>query len=433
MSLPGPITSSAMNRRTLLKGAGAGILAVALAPSLARAATIAEPGSLPPNSPAGFDYLGQAPDAAAVAHLGYAGSINTLHHHQGKVFYGYGDYNINSGSRSGLHTNVSFYDPATGTFEVALQSYTTEEINTFRSFNGHLFVPNIDPSGAPSTESFASDLSGVWARNDGVRGEHVYDVCDSTVPGEYFVCGAQYANPGKGATVWQTQDSGATWSELVRVEDDPNYDGYERFYWLARLGDTLYMMPNLGIQRSKLSDMLTFNLSSRKWGKVNRKKLETGWSVGYGGGWSGREAVGDTAPSKAADVVTCYDRAWFNLGTRIYSFNGKGVTLVTQANSAKLAVGDDGLLYLKHQGGIERIEPDGGLTRILSPESPDTTIRGNAFTVAGGKIYLSGQESSLFSRDLPIVEPPGGGGGDDDTGNGKGKGNNGKGKGKNKG
>lgn len=74
-----------------------------------------------------------APDAAGLLTT-RGNTINTLHSHDGKLFYGYGDYNANTGSSSTPKgTNVSYLDTATGEFKVAFPSFKTEEVNTFRT------------------------------------------------------------------------------------------------------------------------------------------------------------------------------------------------------------------------------------------------------------------------------------------------------------
>src|SRR6187200_1278436 len=63
-------------------------------------------------SVAGFTLVGLAPDAASMPPGGRV--IRALHGYRGKVYYGYGNYTDNTGTATGRGTNVSYFDPATG-------------------------------------------------------------------------------------------------------------------------------------------------------------------------------------------------------------------------------------------------------------------------------------------------------------------------------
>ncbi|QCX26132.1 hypothetical protein [Nocardioides jishulii] len=279
-----------------------------------------------------------APDASALG-TARGRTLSTLHHHDGKVFYGYGDYDANTGSSSTPQgTNVSYFDPGTNEFTVAFPHFKSEEVNTFRTLSdGKLYVPNIDPSlGARATNGYATDADGQWADiGEGINSVHVFDV--ARVGQEVFVAGAHQPVAGGDAreqyraVVWRSADGGRTFTEsLVDTHADVTMrDGFERFYWLAVLDGKVYARADT----NNSSPMMRFDPAA--------------------GGWEA--APGVTEPDfgrwiyDGHDVLTWKGRIWTagSSGLRWYDGTTTGrVALPRTALPRNAAVGTDGHLYV---------------------------------------------------------------------------------------
>jgi hypothetical protein len=379
-------------RRQFLTLAGAAAATVATTAAVAPAASAATASPTPP----GCTFLGQAPDAAALS-ANYGDAIRTLLPYKGRIFYGYGNYTYNTGSVSGGGTNLSYFDPAAGSFAVASACYRTEEINTLRLHGGRLFAPNVDPcSGAPANNSFLTDRTGQFAVPGGVPAVHIFDSSDSTVPGEYFLAGAP-ANAG--ATVWRSGDYGATWS-VFHVETDTIVDGGERHYWLARIGSKLLMRANSGSQQGTVPPMRIFDLGTRKWSTVNNRSIALGRSIWFGGDTSSGypELLGDEC-LKGSDVQVAGGYAYFRCGG-LYAFNGSKMTDL-RVGPVDITVSDRGVLYAAGAMGIYQVVGTTVTQLVTAVGREFAPVR--SIAVMGNTIYLGGSHSELWSMPLPTA------------------------------
>lgn len=372
-------SSVGVSRRTLLVGVAGGLLATALDID-AVANPLLDPTGTPP---AGFTFHGRAPDA--LAHTAYSGGcIHTLIGYQGRIYYGYGNYGANSGSASGMGTNVSYFGSAGG-FGSSFTSFRTEEINTYRRFGGALFAPCIDPSsGAPAGNSFASNLDGRWAAFVGPPAEHVFDVCDSQNAGEYLLAGS---SGGFSAVVWRTTDYGRTWAELWREpEESASMDGYERFYWLTRIGNRIFMRADPGTKGTK-PPMRYYDTRRQRMNKVPNSAVTVGGSKFY------PVILGDRVQR---ENQVCGDGriAYFITDGKVFAFDGAQSSQVSSVWGV-LSPGDDGRIYLKDATGVYVLTGTTKTTILAQADLP-----GVSMTVANGRIWLGGSQSEIWSRPL---------------------------------
>lgn len=361
---------------------------------------------------AGSTWLGTAPDASdpkIVAKSGHR--ISTLALHQGLLYYGYGDYGTNSGSQSGLGTNVSAFNPASGEFEVKLPAYNTEQIMVYREWSGKLYTPAIDPHWGSA--SFASNRKGEWAKARGIGdGEHIYDIAEGP-NGELFMCGSSGGGAWTIATIWRSLDGGESWEKWYQEapEADEYRDGYERFYWMGVLGTKIYVQADNGSKFAKRAPMRAIDMVTKTVSTISTKKMETGWTIMWPGGDSARQTVGDI-PKSGAGVCAYNGELYFAGGSTVYAFNGGKVR--SAGNGHYMSYTDKGDLLVSGQYGAT-------LHQGTTMTSLASDVTGPAVLVGDQLYHASG--SDLFVRTVTV--PAGGstGGGKADNPNkGKGKG-----------
>lgn len=354
--------SVTLDRRSLLKLTGGAALAATIPAMSAGSAAAAT----------GATLLGTAPDAADARIVAKSGqNITTLFPHQGKVYYGYGNYSTNSGSGSGLGTNVSYYDPATGQFVVALAGFNTEEVMVYRELSGNLYAPSIDPCGGSA--SFASNRGGQWYAAAGIpNGIHIYDVAEGA-SGELFACGS--AGGGGGTlsvpTVWRSTDGGASWSVFFEEpsEADDHRDGYERFYWMGRLGDKLYIRVDNGTLSWTVTPLRVFDLTQRTWSTVPNI------SEAFIYARSGR------------DVVSNGSELFSNGFGRVYAFNGKSVRLVGSSFDY-MGTTDKGEVLLSSSVGMQLVQGTSLVSLATDMVGPATLIGDQLYFAEGSDLYV---------------------------------------------
>lgn len=330
------------------------------------------------------------PDAAAIATQFGAtlGGVHTLYPYQGEVYYGYGNYSVNTGSASTPHgTNVSSFNPISGEFTTHLSGFKTEEVNTFRTIAGRLYTPAIDPSaGADWTNSFASNRDGVWAENDGAAAtEHVYDVAgadgDLLVSGSWQTWGGDVDNYR--ASVWLSTDGGRTWAETMSdtPADPADRDWYERYYWMGVIGNKVYTRAAMNAPLAE-RPLRVFDTTTDTWSTVADSRTAPAFGDGI---------------YRANQVVPWGGRLWSVDYANLLSFDGRTTTAVTVAGSKgspmtrALSVGDDNALYAYGQSGqVYRVEvpTKGGKVPSLV-QVATVPAGGEAFTVAAGKVWVS--------------------------------------------
>lgn len=372
-----------LSRRSLIQGAGIAAVSLALPPIVATPALAATD---PSPAPAGWDFHGQSPSAQSVTPR-FSGRIRTMQPYEGKLYLGYGDYGGNSGSQTGLGTDVSYFDPATGAFGIALAAYNTEEINTYRELNGKLYAPGIDPFAGSA--SCASNHFGEWARAKGIgNAEHVYDM--ATDPdGALYLSGASGGGIWNIATIWKSTDGGQSWEVWFEEapEADQYRDGFERIYWLATIGDKLYFRANNGSKTAKPAPMRCYDFKRQRWSTVGDTQR------GKGKGKQKAIPVMIGVVHNGSDALSANGLVYFSQLGGLYVFDGKKGSQLARSQVA--GMGDDGKVYILNGTGVHRV--DG---RTVTPVIEQAGLSAGSIAVSGGRVYLGGYNSEVWSRAL---------------------------------
>jgi hypothetical protein len=312
--------------------------------------------------------------------------IRTLATYSGKVFYGYGDYTNNAGSiPARVGVDVAYYDPTTGGFGVSYNSFRTEEINTFRTINGALHVPAIDPAAlAKPNESVVSNRTGTWALPaQGVAAAHVFDVATSNGT-DLLLSGAAVArdtttwSDARGV-VWRSTDGGDTWTEsLSQTDTNPAYrDGYERIYWMGQIGNHVYTQASQG-NRGPALPMMRFDGTS--WSKVTTSGTPPIYRV-----------------NRASKVLSAGNRIFTLDEWRLVAFDGTryvDVPLRTASEGfpASITLGDNGMLYVfmnNSTQAIVEVDPVTLATRRSWTNTTRAVFDVTNLAVLDGQAYLT--------------------------------------------
>lgn len=185
----------------------------------------------------GFTEFARHPSIAAQPESGRA--VQDLAIHNGELYMGFGNYSANTGP-----IDVATVNLATGGYDVKTTA-ATEEINTYRTFNGRLYAPWIDPTVVGGL--YSSDQGGTWGTfGPDVENVHIFDV--AVLPnGVQLAVGSANSTDRStylGATAFVSYDNGRTWrveqTDLVSAQN-PDVSGYERYYWIAMIGGKAYI------------------------------------------------------------------------------------------------------------------------------------------------------------------------------------------------
>ena len=159
----------------------------------------------------------------------FARNLWDLQAFDGKLFVGYGDWDVNTGP-----TDVISFDPKAGIF--AHETTLPEEaIDRYRVLDGALYVPGVDAMD-PINGAIYRRVAGQWQRIVLPQVAHALDVLRH---GEEL-CVALQGRMSAGA-VRCTRDDGATWSEMST--------GSLRAESLFELGGELYVSSRGGVRR----------------------------------------------------------------------------------------------------------------------------------------------------------------------------------------
>lgn len=168
----------------------------------------------------------------------------------GKVFAGYGDYNINTGPVS-----LNSYSIATGAEKHEVMGMPAEEIHALRVWDGKVYAPNMDPRvswTSPANYGLYDSATHAGSYVANTPFVHVFDA--AKLGGELFLAGS-IQNPDKTAygptntiaAIKKSVDGGATWTIERTAADDPavlaTYPGdgeYARYYWMSVVNGKLY-------------------------------------------------------------------------------------------------------------------------------------------------------------------------------------------------
>jgi hypothetical protein len=168
--------------------------------------------------------------------------IRDLAFYGSDIYEGWGDYDANIGPIKIMSHNLS-----TGA-ETLRYTLNGEDARNIRSYNGTLYVPDIDPKLSWSSNvGYAHNTGGTWGYVFGSPAQHVFDV--AVLGSEIFMAGAM-TNPDKTkygpandiAFIKKSSDGGRTWTIEKWRSTDPavGHSGYDRYYWLAVVNGKLH-------------------------------------------------------------------------------------------------------------------------------------------------------------------------------------------------
>lgn len=246
------------------------------------------------------------------------------------LYMGYGDYSGNTGP-----IDIATADLSTGATSVKATA-NTEEINTYRKYNGYLYAPWIDTKGVSGI--YSSNRSGVWTDyGTAVETEHVFDI--AVLPNGVKVAVGSSNNLARtaylGATAWVSYDKGQTWR--VEMTDLTNshhttVTGYERYYWVAVINGKAYMQARAITSIYGQAEFPIRVFDGNRWSSINKSA--------------------DCFSTYAHEVEVYNNRAYCGNGT---VFNGKRGT----SNGAISATTDfyqfNGVLYALQGGKIMQL------------------------------------------------------------------------------
>lgn len=386
-----------LSRRSVLVGAFAG--AGALVASAPAAYASAPPNPVPVK-------IATAPDVEAVklamdakGQSSYvAGCISNMVYNKGSIYYGYGDWTLNSGSTTGLNTTISRFNPSDGSFTHEMV-YNAESTESIRKLGSTLYFPNIDPSdNRPS--SFASGTNGSFkAAPGGVPAEHIFDVVDGARFGHFIIAGSASFDGQPHAALWETFDYGATWSVLYRERSSVKSTGYERYYWLGRIGTSIYFRADWGDLSLPYAPMRRYNLITKTFSTLDDSVLPSGYDPATMT-YVGQLPTLGIYPSQSKRVVSKGGCLYFNEFDRLMVFNGSRAVPVSGVGRVEvLSVSDTGALYATGFDAQEKL----WLYKVEgSTATPVVRMWAcSAFVVIGSTVYLSRFDSGIYSRQIP--------------------------------
>ena len=165
----------------------------------------------------------------------------------GTLIAGYGDWEGNADS-------FGVTDGRVGVAPLDLQTKQwgpifyagSEAIQDIRTLGMTLYIPTTDPSDKAAAGNATGNISGYitnksgdWAfqsnKGTGSSQEHTFDV--SEYNGDIYTAGARTMDGQEVGDIRRSTDGGATWETVQR---GTNFDGFDRFTWIAELNGKLY-------------------------------------------------------------------------------------------------------------------------------------------------------------------------------------------------
>ena len=277
----------------------------------------------------------------------------------GQLYTGYGDYGLNTGP-----TEIMSYDLATG---AATDRFTLngEAVDHFRTFDGDLYAPDIDPKLAwDANVGYATGSGGSWHYVFGTPFEHVFDV--AKIGGTLFLAG-QVLNPDKAvygpanelAVIKKSTDGGATWTIEKARDSGSAAIGYDRYYQLTVAGDTLYA-------QATLDNGVVQPVDAWKGG------IWSTFPQGGGVGFTGRDVPGALGGTRFDGARTIVFNGNIVQGGSRFALSGSGYGVWVQPQGTRPS-GKYAPAYVAMPGQVVDLFRDGGTLYALSQNSSGTT------------------------------------------------------------
>ena len=298
----------------------------------------------------------------------------------GNVYMGYGDYNDNTGP---VHINP--YSISSGSFEGSQLEVPSEEISVFRNINGRLYAPMTDPR-LPFTSDVgyserASD--GSWSNQLKAPAIHIYDMA-SLDGNDLWMVGSSVEEDGstlRGATAYRSNDGGTTWNVAMTDVSEPVGNGFERYYWVAKINDKIYMQAH---DTDHNAPMRSFDGAS--------------WEEG---------TTTEVCPTIRANKIEVFDNKMVcSIGNdQLRLFDGTTYTDITpvgQIGSAKDFYVNEDYLYVLGSNTIVRTQ-DLDTWEIVSA----APIKAQSIAVDDDYVYLGDDSAKLLRSNITITEAMG--------------------------
>lgn len=324
-----------------------------------------------------FEYVGTHPKATTQSESSTGRQLKSLTAWNGKVYAGYGDYDKNTGPIS-----LMPFDPLTNTFASTAEHVAdTESIEIWRNIGDKLYAVHVDPkshNGAAYSVGDSSSGKAVWSNHLLPTMTHVFGFTQGSSPSELFIAGSFDEGSGTNevAKVFRSTDGGATWAESLSV---PSRGGFNRMYFLAKLGDKIYA------QNLSTSDFSGSNPETKAW-------------VFNGSSWSKATPISYTyQPYDGTEFNGKIVAKQYPYGGSLLAYDGRSTSYLRSIRDYK--VHSDGYVYaLTYNNNDLSVMR----TKDLSNWELVTATPNNAQSIAllGNTIFIGTSDSELYRAEI---------------------------------
>lgn len=262
----------------------------------------------------------------------------------------------------------------------------SESIDSIRTIGGKQYIPTTDPSDKGGGKSgYLTNVSGAWQfKADNTGAVHQFDMTTLTGSDLWLFGSREWAGGNEGeAVAWRSTDNGATWQQAASEGNQPGQgNGFERFYWGARLGSKIYMQAQ-GISPTppvRIFDGVTWTTgTTQKVCPVNDAKLV--------------EVYKEHIVCALGSMITLYD----GISTEaVWLSQNTGVGVVRD-----LHVADDGYLYVAGNLGVARSTDGRTWSRVALTGSNTMSV-----AVSADRLYLGTDNGKILRSDMTISAMP---------------------------